>query len=979
MPILHQKMPEVPILHRALVAAREGDLQGLQLLKKNQDLSSSVHDEFGATCVHYAARGGNVKVLDYLINSCGMKATSRSYVGATPAHDAAAMGKMSALLWLLKHTDCTLWDRDKDGATVLHVAARYGRRHVLKWLLREAKMPALEKTATGALALHYAAAKGCLDCVKLLAESCPELSANAQMENNVTPVYLAAQEGHLDVLKYLVLVASGSLYLRAKDGMAPIHAAAQMGATKCVKWMVEEQGVDPNLRDNDGATPVHFAASRGHQETLRWLLKHGGRILLDKYGKSPLNDAAENEHMQCLALLVAHASDPRHQENPGLSNLIPPNGQNGFRNHRRCTCRTSAPSRSYSGHRRMDSDGCSCQSTASEESYSCTEDYPSDSTVSSVRGPSWNYYAGRRDRREVSRPHHHHHHHPPVQNRNTPPNAQQHQRSASGSSSGSSRKTEPTHPVESTSGTPSGSQQPFFLHEPNMTSDDRVKKLFGGEKQEAFKSNTHLVTAEVHHNSDDCMSVSDVSDPVPDYDDHVRTPTNNEAQTSSEACSLSTDEGISQENEEGYPQALQELIDVLVGQATDTEEDSCTIKTLSSQRASEAEDARSDDGSKTLEQEEIDETVVKLPLTETVSCPAEVEIRPKKQPAPPPPPIPVLTTKKRESDSTIGEAAQEEPVEFKKKLLVRGQPKSLPFIPPQFHSPPDSDVNIKPSEYLRKVVKKSGDEPEVNGDTKTANGGDPDGDTISISGESVTRVDQVTDQADKKMNGHISPSANSPNKFFSVTVEQLQTIQLKKTDKPTETRAVLLQKNDLITELKQSKDIQGIKKMKEERSKTEEEMEKRKAIELSQQFSVENFVDKVPEKDANGCVIPAWKRQVMARKAADKAKKEAEEQRQREAEEKRLNSIPPWKRQLLQRKESKDISVITNSIQKPMVIGNLTKAPSIENLEEKKEEEEVQHIQTNGTVNGRVEEESEEERPPNPWLHQLRKTNIVFR
>lgn len=52
------------------------------------------------------------------------------------------------------------------------------------------------------------------------------------------------------------------------------------------------------MRDNDGATSVHFAASRGHIETLRWLLKHGGRITMDKFGKSPLNDAAENEHLE---------------------------------------------------------------------------------------------------------------------------------------------------------------------------------------------------------------------------------------------------------------------------------------------------------------------------------------------------------------------------------------------------------------------------------------------------------------------------------------------------------------------------------------------------------------------------------------------------------------------------------------------------------------------------------------------------------
>ncbi|XP_021949632.1 espin [Folsomia candida] len=111
-------------------------------------------------------------------------------------------------------------------------------------------------------------------------------------------------------------------------------------------------------------------------------------------------------------------------------------------------------------------------------------------------------------------------------------------------------------------------------------------------------------------------------------------------------------------------------------------------------------------------------------------------------------------------------------------------------------------------------------------------------------------------------------------------------------------------KADVIAELAESSSVGGVREWKEELKRRQKEQEKAVQKEIEQLYQPVNFVSEVPSTDMTGVPIPDWKRQMMARKAAERARKEAEEVRRMEVEKNRLASIPMWRRQLLQRRES---------------------------------------------------------------------------
>ncbi|XP_063984381.1 espin-like isoform X1 [Diachasmimorpha longicaudata] len=344
----------------------------------------------------------------------------------------------------------------------------------------------------------------------------------------------------------------------------------------------------------------------------------------------------------------------------------------------------------------------------------------------------------------------------------------------------------------------------------------------------------------------------------------------------------------------------------------------------------------------------------------------------------------------------------------------------LPFIPPKFNNAADSNTLLKPSEYLKSICKASGkntlskarsvDNLDIQTRTEeeevvqcpSVNPPPPGPPPPPLPPLLIPKDTSATVSSSSAVtNNHETPETpRTPQPLATISIQDLTSVQLRRTNikmHATKTfsapppRSVsmtnvsepfFVQKTDLIAELKLAKDIPGIKKFKVEMAKVEKKQEQNLISEISKSFSVSNFVDQIPERDSAGNIIPIWKRQMLARKAADRAKKELEEQIARENEEKRQKAIPPWKRQLLAKKDNYDEKEKKATVAVPptpvapapppvkidLVPVQKRDAPAATRPKEVKVEEEKKPVPTR-------DNDSDDDAPIIPWRAQLRKTN----
>jgi ankyrin repeat protein len=289
-----------------------------------------VRDRYGQPLLHQAASNGRDDVIELLL-SHGVHVNSTDPGGHTALHFAAFYGHKSTTKLLLSTPRIDIAASDSEGATALCAAARGNHRSVALQILAEepANVNARclgQKTALhfavengnivlacalvdldsldpnicddqGWTALSYAACKGDLRMLELLLTR-TDLDLNV---SRASPIYLAAERGHLEVVRRLVSLEAVDINQTVWH-KSPLFIAIENGCRGVAKLLLEQgTRLDVNAKTSLGDTALHMAVSYGNLDIVELLLQDDRLDVTgtNRYGESALELAARNgkEHV----------------------------------------------------------------------------------------------------------------------------------------------------------------------------------------------------------------------------------------------------------------------------------------------------------------------------------------------------------------------------------------------------------------------------------------------------------------------------------------------------------------------------------------------------------------------------------------------------------------------------------------------------------------------------------------------------------
>ncbi len=290
-----------------------------RLVSKLLQLHANPHaeDKFGSSTLLYSVRNQSPDIANMLIAQ-NLNVNKANDHGTTPLMRASEKGHSKVVEALLK-AGANAKLMSPQGSALMH-AAMNGHAHIIEQLAQAgARVNEMDRTRNQPI--HIAAALNHLKAVKTLVKLGADVDG---MQRFITPLFMAATNGHTDMVKLLLSHGASPETLYA-DIPTPYQMAAHNSKLEVMKELVKKS-VDVNSITSfpTRGNALFTAAKKGNWQVAKLLLQHKAdpRIttpLTPHIHCSPMEAAIFKGHRQTVFQL---AQDPRSTSSVGTLGVM---------------------------------------------------------------------------------------------------------------------------------------------------------------------------------------------------------------------------------------------------------------------------------------------------------------------------------------------------------------------------------------------------------------------------------------------------------------------------------------------------------------------------------------------------------------------------------------------------------------------------------------------------------------------------------